>query len=763
MKTQQLHLGLALLAASLAAQATLPTSGAYVSDPQSEYVQDQTSDGTSQASKILCYMANTRPDAMVNLGPYIAFIDEPQCATNKADASNSSSEGGGSSVNYTRMRLNSTRASNTSAQIVKGHASITMGQNNTPAYVYIYASGTEAPSASAPNGVVAMNMGALTVANQRVMRGKISATASGIQFSMNEAGAANYQLYVDGNETAGSGAIRYPDSQNVTQTITFGYNATAFCRNDGTNPTACFNRSKAEANSSVWRYGVYNDTTGARYDIDGPGFPVKNTTTGEYGFASYWGIWFPTAVTNGATLQSLASSPTNYTVVKTGGRLTKVTLVSSTLNEVAKVPFNFMPQTTTAVTGGNLTAYNTYEGYWDSSATNFAITSQLTCGQTGCFKTQVSYTATAAQMNTATTMNGSGFGLNGWSQGLGGNLMVPSSTLTATSPGTGVVKYNVQSVVMPGDTVPATLKCARDCPTKTLLQNIAANTSPYTANTKQKGGGTAAADVVSYTWSSANYTLSDSSGSLTNSLLTGRTLPPQNMGGIRTGALVDATGNKWTATGSMDCNGAQGTGQFFCDFKANGETTYYYWENGTNDYQSATFLKKTSDNSVVAFTPPQSATFDVPNDSTKYGTFAGAKLNLQFMGFGNMGGIPGRCFSPQTNQPADCGPTARYVPAFSIPENTANSQLGKLTINNATKWVKYLDREIRFKRVGVVGTNGFAIPNGITLGSAANLPAAMVLTGDADDPSVSSNSNYAGAVTANDFLAAPSVIHGVVQ
>ena len=180
MKTQQLHLGLALVATSFAAQATLPTSGAYISDPQSEYVQDQTSEGTSQASKILCYMANTRPDAMVNLGAYIAFIDEPQCATNKADASNSSSEGGGSSVNYTRMRLNSTRASNTSPQIVKGHASITMGQNNTPAYVYIHASGTAAPSAAAPNGVVTMNMAALAASdNTRMMRGKISATASG--------------------------------------------------------------------------------------------------------------------------------------------------------------------------------------------------------------------------------------------------------------------------------------------------------------------------------------------------------------------------------------------------------------------------------------------------------------------------------------------------------------------------------------------------------------------------------------------------------
>jgi hypothetical protein len=464
-------------------------------------------------------------------------------------------------------------------------------------------------------------------------------------------------------------------------------------------------------------------------------------------------------VTHGATLQSLASSPTNYTVVKTGGRLTKVTLVSSTLNEVAKVPFNFMPQTTIGVTGGTLTAYNTYEGYWDSSANNFAITSQVTCGQTGCFKTQVSYTATALQMNSATTVGGNSMGLNGWSQALGGNLMIPATTLTGA---TTAVKYNVQSVVMPGDaTVPATLKCARDCPSYALL-NSNSISEVYTTGTKQKGGGTASAAVVSYTWSASNYTLSDGAGSLTNSLLTGKTLPPQYMGGIRSGALVDATGNKWSATGSMDCGGAQGNGQFFCDFKANGESTYYVWENGTNDYQSATFLKKT-DNSVVAFTPPQSATFDVPNDSTKYGTFAGAKLNLQFMGFGNLGGIPGRCFSPQTNQPDNCGPTTRYVPAFSIPENTVNSQLGKLTINNATKWVKYLDREIRFKRVGVVGTNGYAVPNGITLGLAANLPAAMVLTGDADDPSVSSNSNYAGAVTANDFLAAPSVIHGVVQ
>jgi hypothetical protein len=90
--------------------------------------------------------------------------------------------------------------------------------------------------------------------------------------------------------------------------------------------------------------------------------------------------------------------------------------------------------------------------------------------------------------------------------------------------------------------------------------------------------------------------------------------------------------------------------------------------------------------------------------------------------------------------------------------------LGKVTINDATKWIKYLDREIRFKKDGVVGVSGYTLPTGITLGSATDLPAALALSGaDTEDPSSSSNGNYAGSVQASDFLKSPSVIHGVVQ
>ena len=71
----------ALITASLGAYAAAPTTGAYGTDPQAQYVADQATDGISNANNILCYIANTRADAMVNLGQYIAFVDESKCDT----------------------------------------------------------------------------------------------------------------------------------------------------------------------------------------------------------------------------------------------------------------------------------------------------------------------------------------------------------------------------------------------------------------------------------------------------------------------------------------------------------------------------------------------------------------------------------------------------------------------------------------------------------------------------------------------------------
>ncbi len=743
------------LSVSVGVLAAPPTIGAYKSDPQSEYLQDQTSEGLKQPNSILCYMAATRPDAMVNKGTYVALVDESKCDTSNRDsAANSSSQGGGQSAQYTSMRLNSARDSNTSPQVAKGHARINFGDDNnpTPAIVYIHVTATEAPSATAPNGALTMNLTGLASANNaKIMRGKIVTSGSNLTFAWavsDGAGSENYRLYVNGDDNNGSGSIVFADRQNPGQnvTINFGYNQNYFCRQKAGGAEKCFSRKKDDASFSVWRYGVYDDVTGARYDIAVPGFPVKNGA-GEYGFASYWGTWFPTPLTVGESTITSQDGRTTYTALKTSGRLVKYSKQTKTLNQLQKVPFQFWSsQSIGTINSQNASANQSYEAFWDG--TGFVVTSTNGCTQSGCYKSRLdaNVTLTAAQL-LAKTGN---MGVSGWSEALGGQLQISPTVLQNQAPGSANVSYNTQEAVKPGDTVPASLKCVRNCPTDALL-NSPSNGNPFL---NSSWGATQANDVVTYTWEGSTYSLKDGTSTALRNARLSTNISQQygGSGGVRTGNLVDAN-----ELSSLLCPQSQNT---YCDWQANSLNSYFVWENGKNDWNSATFLKKT-DNTFVNFTAPQSAAFTVPNDTTIYGQYAGANMNLQFGGFGNLWGIPGKCFDPQTNQEASCSANTRYVPAFSIPENNATNSDGKVTIESATKWVKYLDREIRFKPNGAITTAG----QNITLGADTNLPAALSLTStsDAEDPSLSSNSNYAGSVQDSDFNVAPSVVHGVVQ
>jgi hypothetical protein len=736
------------------AHAAPPTSGAYITDPQSEYLQDQTSEGLKQPNSILCYMAATRPDAMVNKGTYVALIDESKCDTSSRDsASNSSSQGGGQASNFTSMRFTSTRDTNSSPQISKGHARIKMGDDNnpTPAIVYVHLSTTEGPSATAPNGALTMNLTGLATANNaKVMRGKIVTSGANLTFAWavsDGAGSENYRLYVDGNDSAGSGSIVFADRQNPGQNITinFGYNQSYFCRQKVGGLEKCFSRSKEDAAFSVWRYGVYDDNTGARYDLAVPGFPVKNAN-GQFGFASYWGTWFATPLAVGETAITSQNGQTSYTALKTSGRLVKYSKQSKTLNQLQKVPFQFWSSASIgSIANQNAPTNQNYEAFWNGSA--FVVTSTNSCSQSGCFKTKLDADVSlTAQQLLAKTGN---MGVSGWSEALGGQLQISPTALQSQTPGTETATFNTQETVKPSDTVPTSLKCVRNCPTDALL-NAPVNGNPFLNST---WGATQAADVVTYTWDANAYAIKDNTGTALRNSRLSTNIGQQygGSGGVRSGNLVDANN-----LSDLLCPASQNT---YCDWKASALDTYYVWENGNNDWNSATFLRKV-DNTYVNFTAPQSASFTVPNDATLYGQYAGANMNLQFGGFGNLWGIPGKCFDPQTNQEASCGPSTRYVPAFSIPENTASASDGKVIIDNATKWVKFLDREIRFKRDGAITSAG----QNITLGSDNNLPAALSLTSaDSEDPAESTNTNFAGSVQDSDFNVAPKVIHGVVQ
>ena len=739
-------------------QAGVPTSGAYAADTQQEFVQDQATESITTAQMIMCFMYNVRADLMVNAGKYIAFIDEDACDTSgRASASNSTNQNANGATSFTRMSIDSVKPTASKPQTVKGHAE-SKEEGGSITKIYIHSEATESPSPTAPNGIMTMNFTGIDTDGSRQFRGELGITASGLNFS--ETGSyggseETIRLYVDGNETSGSGAVVAPrrDGTDNTDTIVFGYNNEYFCRAKNGGTEYCFSRSKADADSTVWRYGTYDDSTGAKYDLAQPGFSIKDSD-GKYGFASYWGIWLPTAPSDGDTVTNTAGD-VSYTVKQGKGRLIKYSRVQSTLDGIKKVPFVFRTEASATVASTSYNPGTEFEAYWDDENDNFVITGTQECGSSGCnMKKITGATMSATEIKTATTSGSNAFGVRGWSRGLGGSVEIKAATLSASDPGAEAdgVRYLTQAVVNPGDTVPTTLKCVRDCPTDASLDVISDSDSPFTTGTYNKWGQVGAGAVETYTWDTNNYTLTDGASAVVNSdALPSGDLSGRFEWGIRSGPLVADTD-----LSNLEC---EWDSSYYCDWRANDLSAYYVFETGKKDWNTATFLKK-SDDTYLAFTAPEGANFTVPSNtsgtSKPYGDFAGAPLRLEFMGFGELHGIPGKCFSTTTNQEVDCGEGTRYVPAFTIPSDSD----GYVTINSSTKWIKWLERELRFKPESGVTSSA----QNITLGAVANLPAAQVLTGDAKDPSMAANTTYyPGDYDSVNWDAAPSVIQGVKQ
>jgi hypothetical protein len=134
----------ALFAASLsgtAAQA-LPAASAYSTDPQSEYVQDSTSDSISSLNMILCIFGSMGAGSMVNTGPYIALVD-----MNKCDSKAAASAAAGA-TNYATAVLDVTRASNSDPMI--GKVWLSMTDQGSALNVFVHLSATQSPSATEP-------------------------------------------------------------------------------------------------------------------------------------------------------------------------------------------------------------------------------------------------------------------------------------------------------------------------------------------------------------------------------------------------------------------------------------------------------------------------------------------------------------------------------------------------------------------------------------------------------------------------------------
>lgn len=774
------HLAIAALAALPAvAIAAIPATAPYNTDRTNAYVQDQTSNILGSLNNILCYVGAMDPAEMVGQGNYIALVDKSICDPNSGGGRGGSTNTG---ANYEPAIVNVSRASTSAPMIAK----VWIDQPGNGQAIFAYLSATQAPNPPTdPYGRFRLDYcGQNTTSKACTGKGFINSTAAGLEFFQNEQGNNNgspgtYQkalLLNSTSSTAGSGKI----SESFTPTVgavvslsfTFAYDANNFVRNDGVT-TQCFDRNPANAAESVWSYGLYDATTGARIERNS-GFPIEYTDVNGAvmnGFVGYWGFWAPTAISttnktvNQITYSNTGATKTPYTLLQTGGKLTKYTKVTKTLAQLDKVRFQFWPQATAPAVGAAVVTVGTgYEVYWDNVAGNFKIS-----GQQDPVTWNMVPLATPVVLSIANMQTASPWGIYGWSQMLGGSFAIPQNLMATLSAATNVTFYT-QDIVYPSSfaaTFPAGLICIENCPTLADINasngvGAAATTLPYAAATT---GWVFNTGRTPYT-----YTLNATTGNLVDATVADVVSTAMqtsgttgnygsNNFGIRSGRLA--------VKADLDANTAV-TGRVgfvagtYLPVDFDQLTTYYEWETGGNNWNQLSVLKDATTGNPVVFDPPLNVDWTIPATGAQYGGMLGATISLQYGGFGDLWGIPSTCVDITTNAPctfAGAGATLpadqRWTPQFSIPSgSTVTVGVTQGTVTAGTTYlVKALEKEVRLANVACGGIT-LVIPG---TAATATLPTQATWV----DTTLSGSATYVGAAPTFATKPAPRVIHGV--
>lgn len=733
------------------ASAAPPSNSPYYTDAQTSNVQDATSKSIGQVNMITCIMHAMRPEALVNQPSYNALVDEAKCDQEKR-ATTSTVQ----APSYMTSTVNVTRASNVDPMRSKIWIDQD-GGDGQHATIFVNVSATAAPTISNPYGGFRLDFcGKGDGMNGCMMNGYMQGSDTGLQYYETEqegngTRTTALQLNTTGT-TSGSGQVASTGGDDAGA-YTFAYNSSLFLRSDG-NSTECFSRDASDPDTgfSVWRYGLYDATSGERV-VRNSGFPIEYTSGGTtyHGYLGYGGLSLPSDVMNsmssGATVQKVdysgGNSPvkTDYTVVKAAGKLTKYTRNTRTLNEIDKIRFNTFLGMNASTFFNGAQPNTQYEMYWDDSNGVFKVSGTMSCGNNGC-QTQGISPEVAVDASKWSSMGG----VQGWSQSLGGEMYIALNGVSGAVTSTNItVVYRTQDLVYPAQMVDLpTLYCVRDCPTADSLAAYFAPGSqqqwPFVAATANNWQPTAVGNVVTYHTDSAAALLNDSTNqAVTFTDANALNQHPQYMNGLRSGRL-------FPSLAAAECSNGSGT---YCDAKVNDLDVYYQWETGSNSYSQFAAVKDSS-GTFVHFDAPLMVNFTVPSGAA-YGQYAGTSIVLQYGGYGDLWGVPGYCVSPATNAVVQCGDGTRYVPSFQIPFDTIN---GVATgSGNTTYYIKWLDREIRFanKAPSVCSAANLTLPSNIVLPTSSSLK----------DPGDVNSDIYIGVrPVVNE---APRVIHGDVK
>ena len=681
----------------------LPATSDYKKDVTNTYVEERSTEGFNTVNEILCMVGQTKYDTMLNRGAYKAQIDSNQCSSSKSDASaagqSSQNQSSSSSMpRYEMWTVESSRADNDSPQIVKVWIHEDADEYEPAKVIFAKMEITEGKSDTNPYGIFTIHFrgGPAADLSQTMFKGTLKSERdadtgkvllrfieNGTHGPSTESSAVTLDRAIDGTSGAGSLLMSRTEDQGGTPverggSFNISYNSAKFLRKDkNTSAEICLSRTSF--NESAWRYGVY-ESDGARVARNS-GFPIQKG--GAYGWVGYWGLWLPTGVTvnNGDTVNKhdySTNTDTPYTVLKAGGKLKKHTRQTMALGDIKNIPLN----------------WGVCEGM--GSCSNFQVVWSGTSFQTIAQQDTSNYTWTSITP-TPLDLSALNWGeLNFYSQSLGGQVRVKLNTDPAsTDPhclydsgrydcsAAGIVTnstplvFYAEDILYPTDSIPATFACFDNCP-----------------NAGAAGVDTTNPFFTPDPTTPRNYTFDTTTMLLKyegNAVVQNAAIPSQSWG-VMTGAMFEPT------TANLDLLKCDWDPSQTCGWKAWSELPVFYtWETGLNDWNKFTVLQDAG-GTVLKFDPPLQITYihSQTDSSAPDYKYNGSKFFLEYAGFGNLQGIPGKCVNMDTGLETDCSSggdnSIQWVAAFTIPNGATASD------GTNTYYIKALEKSQRMKQ-----------------------------------------------------------------
>ncbi len=473
-------------------------------------------------------------------------------------------------------------------------------------------------------------------------------------------------------------------------------------RNGGSNSSGtCL--AKDDFKEAVWRYGVFDQATGAEVQLNG-GFPIRYDSNNDgnedsFGYAGYFGIWTEQegALSSGDTVvretHGDGGTAASYTVVKTEGRLIKKEIETLPLADAAGIDFYYWDE----LLGQNNNYQQWVVRYQDGS---FKKVAGMQWGEQGPQQTPLDTPVAIVLQD--------GHPLFMHSDQLGGGVQYKNGANSLTF---------YKETFMNGSEDEFTsgtlnLVCADRC--------VKAGLTANDLNSFDGGFEATANDFDTYSYSISNTgsnAMTLTSGSTPVSFPDGVSEQSPNGWGIQSGPMV-----------------TQAVADTLSDpyqvYDSSLVSTFYVWETGPNDWNKSTMLKD-SLNNVVSFDKPIEFTYTHSEanhrdgSATSFAEVGTQTFMLHYNGPGNLHGIPHKQVGNEQQ--------GRWYPLFNLND-------GSLIGPNNEYVVKALDIERKMNQdtdgcgALVVNEPAAPVPSSVTvyldeLGDVPEVDAAPVFVG----------------------------------